>query len=136
MTPKGRLAQLSSRSLFDSPQHGQLTQLGCPDCRGVLAVKELGENGYLSFSCQVGHTFSEESLLERKEAELEESLWVAVGTSEELKRLLRLQADKARADGAESVAVLMEQKLFGAAACADDLRRLLLQELAHAEASE
>lgn len=127
---------MALRSLFDTPQAGQLTLLGCPDCRGVLAVKELGDSGYLSFSCQVGHTFSEDSLLERKEVELEESLWIAAETCEELKRLIRVHAERAHANGIDDEAAMLKRKADGAAACAEELRRLLGAGLAPEVASK
>lgn len=60
------------------------TDFGCPDCRGVLYVAELGEHGFLSFRCRVGHVFSADTLLELKEDRLDESLWTAYELFDEL----------------------------------------------------
>jgi two-component system chemotaxis response regulator CheB len=57
---------------------------GCPNCCGVLAVEELGEDGMLLFRCRVGHTYNEQSLLEAKEEQLETSLWTTIEIFEEL----------------------------------------------------
>jgi two-component system chemotaxis response regulator CheB len=65
------------------PKDLQLTDLGCPDCRGVLGFKDLGK-GALSFECQVGHAFLAESLIESKEDQLEEALWTSVELFEEM----------------------------------------------------
>lgn len=43
----------------------ELTDLGCPDCPGVLAL--LRTENQMSFVCSVGHAFSSESLIEAKE---------------------------------------------------------------------
>ena len=55
-----------------------LTELGCPDCRGVLSVTIGPETGRLAFACRVGHRFSEHSLVSIKEDQLEDALWTAV----------------------------------------------------------
>src|SRR5688500_12337193 len=81
---------------------GDLTDFGCPDCRGVLAVQELGKTGHLSFACRVGHTFSGESLSRVKEEQLEYSLWTAVEVFEEIVLLHRELASRERALGAGS----------------------------------
>jgi two-component system chemotaxis response regulator CheB len=59
-------------------EHGHLTELGCPDCPGVLRVREEGKGGYLRLTCRVGHTFSSESFLEAKENAVEAALWSAI----------------------------------------------------------
>jgi hypothetical protein len=34
-------------------QDGRLTDLGCPDCRGVLSVKVASDPGLLVFTCRI-----------------------------------------------------------------------------------
>lgn len=60
------------------------TDIGCPDCSGVLYVSELGDQGFLSFCCRVGHVFSIDNLVEFKEDRLDEALWTAVEHLDEL----------------------------------------------------
>lgn len=66
---------------------GVLTDLGCPDCRGVLTVNDTGDSGFRLFRCRVGHAFSLESLVPLKEDELETALWTAIEVCEELASL-------------------------------------------------
>jgi two-component system chemotaxis response regulator CheB len=61
-----------------------LTELGCPDCRGVLSVTIGHDSGRLAFACRVGHRFSEHSLMAVKEDQLEDALWTAVELYEEI----------------------------------------------------
>lgn len=63
------------------------TDIGCADCRGVLCVQEVGDHGWLTFRCRVGHAFSTESLLLSKENQLEESLWMTIEVLEEIAQL-------------------------------------------------
>lgn len=96
-------------------QHGsrtaeQPTDLGCPDCHGVLTVEALGNQGYLTFRCRVGHTFSAESLLTAKEDQLEQSLWTIIEVVEEIVQLyLALSADD-RAAGRHDLADARESR--------------------------
>jgi len=63
------------------------TDIGCSECTGVLYVAPVGERGWLSFRCRVGHAFSADSLLAAKEGQLEDSLWASIETLEELIQL-------------------------------------------------
>src|SRR5688572_9433807 len=53
----------------------RLTDLGCPDCPGVLAAHTEGRKGHLTFVCRVGHVFAADTLIEAKEEALELALW-------------------------------------------------------------
>jgi hypothetical protein len=83
---------------------GALTDLGCPDCRGVLAVQELGDKGHLSFECRIGHTFSSESLIAAKEEQLDTALWTVVEVFEEATILYHDLAERAREAGRATTA--------------------------------
>jgi len=50
------------------------SELGCPDCAGVLRVNGSG-NRHPIYECYVGHRFTTASLLQAKEAQLESALW-------------------------------------------------------------
>src|SRR5512147_2841771 len=62
-----------------------LTDLGCPDCSGVLALHEVGPSHYPTYACSVGHRFSSDDLTQAKEHQLETALWTAVETLGELR---------------------------------------------------
>jgi two-component system chemotaxis response regulator CheB len=62
--------------------------LVCPDCGGPVSVRALGKTRALSFRCRIGHAYSLGELLAAKEYRLEERLWMAVRSLEELGELL------------------------------------------------
>lgn len=102
---------------------GELTDLGCPDCSGVLAFRRLG--GQLSFACTVGHTFSAESLVDAKEEEVEHSLWSAVETYLELIVIHRELASQACAEGTEVLASEREARVARAEEYVERLRAII-----------
>jgi two-component system chemotaxis response regulator CheB len=83
---------------------GELSELGCPDCTGVLAVRALGDGGHLAFQCRVGHAYSAESLIEGKEEQLESALWIAIELSEEVAVLHTELALRAQRSGRRDTA--------------------------------
>ena len=111
--------------LVRPPQEGRLTTLGCPDCSGVLAVSELGGHGYLRFACQVGHVFSAQALLESKEVELEDSLWSAVETSQELAQLCKVLSARAESEQLTEQASTLKKRSKAAAHCLLQVRALI-----------
>jgi two-component system chemotaxis response regulator CheB len=102
-----------------------LTDLGCPDCRGVLAVSELGHGGLFFFECRIGHAFSGESLVVAKEDRAEEYLWSAIETFEELSLLHAEMEQRLRAGGAARSARAFRDRARQAARQATVLRELL-----------
>ena len=107
---------------------GDLTDIGCPDCRGVLAVREDVKRRHLAFSCRVGHAYSGESLIAAKEDQLEESLWSAVEVYEEIAQLHGEMAARARADGLTSVAAAYQRRSRRALALKTVLRKVLIRD--------
>jgi two-component system chemotaxis response regulator CheB len=69
--------------------------LACPDCHGPLW--EVAEGGRLRrYRCRVGHSWTEDALVDRQAMELERALWMAVRLLDERLELLRkMQADDA-----------------------------------------
>jgi two-component system chemotaxis response regulator CheB len=112
------------RSHLGTPA-GDLTDLGCSDCRGVLAVREDGDKGHLSFTCRVGHAFSGESLLKCKEEQLEDALWAAVEVYEEIVLLHREMSNRARAGGVIGVAKAYERRAKRGASLMSRLRQII-----------
>ena len=55
-----------------------ITELGCPDCAGVLKARNDGHGDHRLFECHVGHRFSLQSLLKSKELQLECALWTSL----------------------------------------------------------
>ena len=58
-----------------SVENWTVSQVGCPDCAGVLKLTRDGRHGHHRYKCYVGHRFSTQSLLKAKEAQLENALW-------------------------------------------------------------
>jgi two-component system chemotaxis response regulator CheB len=102
-----------------------LTDLGCPDCSGVLAVSEMGRGGLFFFECRVGHTFSGESLIHAKEDRVEEHLWSAIETFDELSLLHQEVAQRLAARGAARTARSYRDRARRAAKQAKLLRELV-----------
>lgn len=67
----------------------QVTGIACPECPGVLTVTVEGAHRYLHFKCRIGHVFSTDELIAAKERQIEDNVWSAVTSVEELTQLLR-----------------------------------------------
>jgi len=78
----------------------ELTGLICPDCAGSLSVTVLfGSSVSLLYACRIGHTYSTTELLAAKEQRLEERLWAALYSFEELATLLQEMDGEQPEDG-------------------------------------
>jgi two-component system, chemotaxis family, protein-glutamate methylesterase/glutaminase len=66
----------------------EYTGVVCVECPGVVHVRAEGR-GELRFACRVGHAFSCNDLLEGKERKIEQWLWSAFESMQELAALLR-----------------------------------------------
>ncbi len=67
----------------------------CPDCGGVLA--EFYDGDLLRFRCQVGHSFSRQSMLASSAAALDRSVWAAFNSLGERAKLAERLARDAQA---------------------------------------
>lgn len=65
----------------------QVTEIGCPDCSGVLSQYKDGDGPHLRFVCKIGHAYSLYSLMQAKEEQLEHALWSAVSLSQHVEML-------------------------------------------------
>ena len=104
---------------------GELTDLGCPDCRGVLAVREEGRQGHLTFVCSIGHGYSGESLIRSKEEQLEDTLWSAVELYQEVALLHHEMSDRMRAEGGRGIADAYQRRAKRATALGSELRDMI-----------
>jgi two-component system chemotaxis response regulator CheB len=73
---------------IDSEALGPPSGYTCPDCNGSLMG--LGEK---SFRCRVGHAWTAEALLEARDAEVENALWIALRSLQEKARMSRRLAE-------------------------------------------
>jgi two-component system chemotaxis response regulator CheB len=65
---------------------GQPTSLSCPACGG--AIWESLEGSVVRFTCQVGHAYSAQSMLEEQGTAVEAAMWSALRSLEERSQLL------------------------------------------------
>ncbi|MBK6263912.1 chemotaxis protein CheB [Marivirga sp. S37H4] len=65
---------------------GDRVPLSCPECKGVLW--EMKNSNIVRYRCHIGHSYTEEALVESKDNGLEEALWIALRTLEEKRMLL------------------------------------------------
>jgi two-component system chemotaxis response regulator CheB len=99
----------------------QPSTYGCPTCGGVLWEVDEGL-GWLRYRCRVGHAFSPQSLADEQQYTLEDSLWSALRSLEEIASLLLRLAE---AEDAPPEAESLRQRAHVAQARAAHLRELL-----------
>jgi two-component system, chemotaxis family, protein-glutamate methylesterase/glutaminase len=100
------------------------TLLTCPDCGGVLW--ESKSNGGTQYHCQIGHIYSEESLVELQGNNLENALWVAVRVLEERSLLARRLASRVREKNSKRSELQFLQTAKEADETRDIIRNVLL----------
>jgi two-component system, chemotaxis family, protein-glutamate methylesterase/glutaminase len=84
---------IEDRRLFETDaDENPRSLLICPDCGGVLW--ELKKNGLSHYRCQIGHAYSEESLVALQSNQLENALWTAVRALEERSMLAKRLANR------------------------------------------
>jgi two-component system, chemotaxis family, protein-glutamate methylesterase/glutaminase len=71
---------------------GPATGFTCPECSGALW--ELREREIVRYRCRVGHSYSEDAMVEAQGASVETALWAALEVLEERGELLRRIADR------------------------------------------
>ncbi|WP_188815497.1 chemotaxis protein CheB [Hymenobacter cavernae] len=79
-------------SAEDVEKLGHQVALTCPDCGGTLW--QIDQGRVLRYRCHTGHSFTADSLLNRSQDTLEETLWVALRMMEERKNLLTSMASR------------------------------------------
>jgi two-component system chemotaxis response regulator CheB len=115
------------RSEMGAPS-GDLTDLGCPDCRGVLAVRDEGDKGHLAFTCRVGHAFSGDSLIKVKEEQLENCIWTTLEVFEEVVLIHQELAARAHAAGVRRLATAYDRRVKRARTHMATLREIVSED--------
>jgi two-component system, chemotaxis family, protein-glutamate methylesterase/glutaminase len=111
---------LEDRKLFEKDEDvSPRTLLVCPDCGGVLW--EARKNGHVHYRCQIGHRYSEESLVQLQGNNLENALWTAVRALEERSLLARRMASRLQGKNA----VRSERQFERMAREADETREII-----------
>ena len=102
-----------------------LSDLTCPDCRGVLRQQVDGD--LLRFRCRIGHAYSPSSLLLAQAEELERALWSAAVALEEQADLLRRLSQRMTDRGHEGTATRYDTQATEADRQARVVREAVLQ---------
>ncbi len=103
----------------------------CPDCGGALW--EVREGRIRRYRCHVGHSFSDESLLDHQDGNIEQALWSAVRALVERAALSRSLAARLEARGAQDSATRLQLRAEEAERRSEQIRRLLFHEPASPE---
>jgi two-component system chemotaxis response regulator CheB len=74
---------------------GPASGFTCPECSGALW--ELREGELVRYRCRVGHSYSEDAMVEAQGASVEAALWTALEVLEERSELLLRMADRMQA---------------------------------------
>jgi len=106
------LAELGAHSVFS-----------CPDCGGVLF--ELKNDALTRFKCHTGHSYSVNELLLKQNKNLESSLWVALRSLEERKKLLSQLSEKNIQRGYNRAASDYREKIDELKIHVDNLKSIL-----------
>jgi two-component system, chemotaxis family, protein-glutamate methylesterase/glutaminase len=141
------VAQSGQAQLLSGRERGPPTNITCPECGGALW--ELSHHSLALYQCHVGHSFTEESLLESKSSELEGALWGALRALEESVELRRrmaarlsaaplplrdMQRDYERQAGEAEARAAVLRTVLGDAPAAERLARSTIVESEAAEA--
>ncbi len=123
-TARQKASRRAPGSALKPPRTSELL-LTCPTCGGVL-VEHAG-GGVIRLTCQAGHSYTPESLVEQQSADLESTLWQAVRTLQERAELLRQIAARSPRRGAVMKQAELEKSAASAAGHADDVRKTILR---------
>lgn len=86
------IAEVGAATIDELEEMGNKSAFSCPDCGGVLFEMKNGQP--TRYKCHTGHTYSVNDLLVKKNQTMEATLWVALRTLEERKKLLSQLAEK------------------------------------------
>jgi len=100
----------------------------CPECHGVLLQINEGES--FRFRCHTGHAYSAGSLLKEGEEEIEDSLWAAVRSLEERIMLMWQFAENLEKRNRNGEAEVLVKKARQAERQADQIRQILMTDVA------
>jgi two-component system chemotaxis response regulator CheB len=71
---------------------GPASGFTCPECSGALW--ELRDGSLVRYQCRVGHTYSEDTMVDAQGASVEAALWAALEVLEERSELMQRLAER------------------------------------------
>ena len=110
-------------SIKEMAELGKSSTLSCPDCGGVLF--ELNNGSITRYKCHTGHSYSINDLLEKQNQSLESTLWIAMRTIEEKKKLLSQLSEKDVSRGYSRTASNYSEKINELDKHIDNLKTVL-----------
>nr|WP_262902633.1 chemotaxis protein CheB [Pontibacter aydingkolensis] len=126
------MSNSTTTNIEELEKAGNRTAYSCPECGGGLW--ELSQEGTLKrYRCHSGHAYSQDSLLNGMSASLEETLWVALRTLEELRNILQHISRGETVKGNQRWASMQQQRVEEMKVHIERLRELLSKS---AEADE
>ena len=117
------IAENGAASIDELEEIGEQTVFSCPDCGGVLFEIKNGQP--TRYKCHTGHTYSLNNLLLKKNKNMESTLWVALRTLEERKKLLSQLAEKNVKRGFHRTATDYSEKINQLQGHVDNLKQIL-----------
>jgi two-component system chemotaxis response regulator CheB len=97
----------------------------CPECGG--AMWEVGDGEAVSYACHVGHTFSEDSMVDAQGDQVERAIWSAVRLLEERAVLVQRLAERTQQSGLDRSSARFTEMARTATEQAALIRRALLE---------
>jgi two-component system chemotaxis response regulator CheB len=97
--------------------------IACPECHGGLW--QVDGASPMQFRCHIGHSYTEQTLLNGQDSAIEEAVWAAVRALHEKQMLLKRLAASANQPGREQAAEEHEASARTVASYAETLRSVL-----------
>lgn len=118
-----QLCEEGAGTINELAELGQNSVFSCPDCGGVLF--ELKNDKITRYRCHTGHSYSVNDLLLKQNKNLESSLWVALRSLEERKKLLSQISEKNIQRGYNHLAYDFREKIDELKMHIDNLKSVL-----------
>ena len=117
------LSEKGVGSIDEMKELGENSVFSCPDCGGVLF--EIKNDVVTRYKCHTGHSYSVNDLLAEQYKNIESSLWVALRTLEERRKLLSQLAEKNIARGFHRSASDYKEKIYELQNHVDNIKQVL-----------
>jgi two-component system chemotaxis response regulator CheB len=117
------LSEKGVGSIDEMKELGENSVFTCPDCGGVLF--EMKNDSITRYKCHTGHSYSVNDLLAEQYKNIESSLWVALRSLEERRKLLSQLAEKNISRGFHRSASDYKEKIDELQGHVDNIKQVL-----------